>query len=155
MANAGDSDPITFLMHDAFSGGGVARTTTNLANHLAQTRDVRVISLYRRRRHARFELDDSIDVTVLDDLRQPSLIRSRLRRLPSRLRPMPSKKTMSLLSDLLLRRAIRDVRSGVIVSTRPSLHLALTSYARPEVTTVGWEHLNYVARSQSPRLIEV
>jgi glycosyltransferase involved in cell wall biosynthesis len=155
MTHAGESDPITFLMHDAFSGGGVARTTANLANHLAQTRDVRVISLYRRRRHGRFELDDSIEVTVLDDLRQPSVIRSRLRRLPSRLRPMPSKKTMSLLSDLLLRRAIRDVRSGVIVSTRPSLHLALTAYARPEVTTVGWEHLNYVARSQSPRLLEV
>jgi glycosyltransferase involved in cell wall biosynthesis len=154
MANARDSEPITFLMHDAFSGGGVSRTTTNLANHLAKNRDVRMISLYRRRSEARFDLDDSIEVTVLDDLRR-SPLRRPLRRVPSRLRPMPSKKNMSLLSDLLLRRAIRDVRSGVIVSTRPSLHLALTTYARPEVTTVGWEHLNYVARSQSPRLIEV
>jgi glycosyltransferase involved in cell wall biosynthesis len=154
MGEAPDTGPITFLMHDAFSGGGVSRTTTNLANHLAQTRDVRVISLYRRRKHARFELDDSIEVTVLDDLRQDFLRRS-LRRQPSRLRPMPSRRNMSLLSDLLLRRAIRNVRSGVIVSTRPTLHLALTEYARPEVTTVGWEHLNYVARSQSPRLLEV
>ena len=154
MGEAPDSGPITFLMHDAFSGGGVSRTTTNLANHLAQTRDVRVISLYRRRKQARFELDDSIEVTVLDDLRQ-GFVRNRLREQPSRLRPMPSRRNMSLLSDLLLRRAIRNVRSGVIVSTRPSLHLALTEYAHPEVTTVGWEHLNYVARSQSPRLMEV
>ena len=154
MGEAPDSGPITFLMHDAFSGGGVSRTTTNLANHLAQTRDVRVISLYRRRKQARFELDDSIEVTVLDDLRQ-GFLKNRLREQPSRLRPMPSRRNMSLLSDLLLRRAIRNVRSGVIVSTRPSLHLALTEYARPEVTTVGWEHLNYVARSQSPRLMEV
>jgi glycosyltransferase involved in cell wall biosynthesis len=154
MANGRDSDPITFLMHDAFSGGGVSRTTTNLANHLAKTRDVRVISLYQRRRQARFELDDSIELTVLDDL-QRGLVRRPLSKVPSRLRPLPSRKNMSLLSDLLLRRAIRNVRSGVIVSTRPSLHLALTTYARPEVATVGWEHLNYVARSKSPRLIEV
>lgn len=154
MVTTGESDPITFLMHDAFSGGGVSRTTTNLANHLARTRDVRVISLYRRRTEARFALDDSIKVTVLDDRRRRRL-RGPLRRVPSRLRPMPSQKNMSLLSDLLLRRAIRKVRSGVIVSTRPTLHLALTAYARPEVTTVGWEHLNYVARSQTPRLMEI
>jgi glycosyltransferase involved in cell wall biosynthesis len=150
----GESDPITFLMHDAFSGGGVSRTTTNLANHLARTRDVRVISLYRRRTEARFALHESIEITVLDDRRRRRL-RGPLREVPSRLRPMPSQKNMSLLSDLLLRRAIRNVRSGVIVSTRPTLHLALTAYARPEVTTVGWEHLNYVARSQTPRLMEI
>lgn len=154
MVTTGESDPITFLMHDAFSGGGVSRTTTNLANHLARTRDVRVISLYRRRTEARFALDDSIKVTVLDDRRRRRL-RGPLRKVPSRLRPMPSQKNMSLLSDLLLRRAIRKVRSGVIVSTRPTLHLALTAYARPEVTTVGWEHLNYVGRSQTPRLMEI
>ena len=62
---------------------------------------------------------------------------------------------MSLLSDLLLRRAIRRISSGVVVSTRPSLHLALTAYARPEVTTVGWEHLNFPARSKNRRLMGV
>jgi glycosyltransferase involved in cell wall biosynthesis len=156
LPNAPEPGPITFLMYDAFGGGGVARTTTNLANHLARTRDVRVISLSRKRAQPRFPLDDSIDVTVLDDLRGGgSRVRKPLRRIRSRLRPMPSERTMSLLSDVLLRRAIRNVRSGVIVSTRPSLHLALTAYARPEVATVGWELLNYLARSRNPRLMQV
>ena len=156
--------PIVFLMADAFGEGGVARTTTNLANHLAQTREVRVISLTRRRDKPRFELDDTIDLTVLDDLRGGGSrvnrrlrrrLHRRLRRIPSRLRPLPSEKSVSLLTDLLLRRAIRGVRSGVIVSTRPSLHLALTTFARPGVTTVGWEHLNHESRSHNPRLMQV
>jgi glycosyltransferase involved in cell wall biosynthesis len=146
------SEPITFLMHDAFGGGGVARTTANLANHLSRSRDVRVISLYRRRPEARFELDDAVDVTLLDDLRGGrSKARRPLARVPSRLRPQPSEATMSLLSDLLLRNAIRRITSGVVVSTRPSLHLALTAYARPEVTTVGWDHLNFPARYKNAR----
>ena len=156
MVNTLGCAPITFLMHDAYGGGGVARTTANVANHLALTHDVRVISLYRRRAQPRFELDDSIELTVLDDVRKRrSLSRRVLSRVPSRLRPSPSEVTMSLLSDLLLRRAIRRISSGVVVSTRPSLHLALTAYARPEVTTVGWEHLNFPARSQNRRLMGV
>jgi glycosyltransferase involved in cell wall biosynthesis len=62
---------------------------------------------------------------------------------------------MSLLTDVLLRRAIRDVRAGAIVSTRPSLHLALATFARPGVTTVGWEHLNHPTRSRNTELMAV
>jgi glycosyltransferase involved in cell wall biosynthesis len=141
---------------DAHGGGGVARTTANLANHLARTRDVRVISLYRRRKQARFPLDPSIDLTVLCDLTgpQPRWAR-RLARMPSTLRPVPSEKTMSALTDLRLWRALRKVRTGVVVSTRPSLHLALTRYARKDVTTVGWDHLNFPARYAIPRQRDV
>ena len=148
--------PVIFLMHDAFGEGGVARTTANLANQLARTREVRVISLSRRRAQPRFELDDSIEVTVLDDLRGGgSRVRKPLRRIPSRLDPVPPERSMSLVTDVLLRRAIRAVHAGVVVSTRPSLHLALTTYARAGVTTVGWEHLNHAARSDNPRLMQV
>src|SRR3954453_9235582 len=124
-------------MHDAFSGGGVSRTTTNLANHLARTRDVRVISLYRRRTEARFALDNSIQVTVLDDRRRRRL-RGPLRRVPSRLRPMPSHKSLSLLSALLLRRATRNRRSGFLAPSRSSPFLALSAYARPGAASMGW-----------------
>jgi glycosyltransferase involved in cell wall biosynthesis len=151
-----EAGPITFLMHDAFGEGGVARTTANLANQLALTRDVRVISVVRRRERPQFDLHDNVEVTVLDDVRGGgSRVRRPLRRIRSRLRPLPSEESMSLLTDVLLRRAIRDVDSGAIVSTRPSLHLALTTYARAGVATVGWEHLNFPARSRNPRLMQV
>jgi len=150
------TEPVTFLVQDAFGEGGVARTTTNVANHLSRSREVRVVSLTRRRAEPQFPLDPAVELTVLDDLRGGGgRVRRRLRRLPTRLRPVPPEPSMSLVTDVLLRRAVRAVRSGVIVSTRPSLHLALTTYARPGVVTVGWEHMNHEARVQNPRLMEV
>ena len=147
--------PVTFLVYDAYDGGGVAHATANLANRLAETRPVRVISLYRRRHEARFPSSEAVEVTVLRDVRDRRQSRTRLDRLPSRLRPTPSEKHMSLLTDLLLRRAIRGIRSGAIISTRPSLHLALATFARRGVTTIGWDHLNYPARSSDARQIAV
>ena len=138
--------PVTFLVFDVFGGGGVSRATVNLANRLAATRQVRVISLYRRVHVARFPLDAAVELQVLLDVRERRRSRTGLDRLPSRLRPAPSERNMSLLTDVLLRRAVRGVRSGVLVSTRPSLHLALTAFARPEVATIGWDHLNFPAR---------
>ena len=145
---------VTFVMFDAWGGGGVARTTANLANHLARTRQVRVISLYRWRRRARFELDPAVELVTLRDPTQrlPRWARV-LDDWPSRLRPDPPERNMSLLTDLLLRRAIRAVPPGsVLISTRPSLHLACTAYVRRGVTTVGWEHMNFSSRMKSPRM---
>jgi glycosyltransferase involved in cell wall biosynthesis len=155
----GTAVPITFLVDDAYGGGGVARTVANLANQLARRHPVRVISFRRKRGTTRFALDSSISVTVVRDQRggrnAGNPLARALDRRPSRLRPRPSVKTMSLLSDLQVRRAIRSVRSGVLVSCRPSLHLASTSYARPEVKTVGWDHLNFPARFENTEQFEV
>ena len=156
---SGTAVPITFLVDDAYGGGGVARTVANLANHLARRHPVRVISFRRKRGTTRFVLDSSIAVTVVRDQRRGRDVGNPLARAldrrPSRLRPRPSVKTMSLLSDLQLRRAIRSVRSGVLISCRPSLHLATTTFARPEVKTVGWDHLNFPARFENTGQFEV
>ena len=145
---------ITFLVFDAYDGGGVARTTANLANHLARTHDVRVVSLYRRRDEGRFELDPAVELSTLRDLtqRQPVWARA-LNQIPSRLRPNPSARTLSMLTDLLLWRSLRAIPAGsVVVSTRPSLHLASTSFVRRGVTTIGWEHMHFSARFGSAAL---
>ena len=146
--------PVTFLVYDAYSGGGVSRTLVNLANEMARTRPVRVLSVYRQFHVARFRFDPAVEVTVLRDVRAPRRARSRRERLVSRLRPGSSERRESRVADKLLRKAIRKIRSGVIVSTRPSLHLALTEHARRGVTTVGWDHLNYPARMSIPHQAE-
>ncbi len=87
--------PVTFLVFDAFGGGGVSRATVNLANRLAATQQVRVISLYRRVHVARFPLDAAVELQVLLDVRQRRRSRTGLDRLPSRLRPAPSERNMS------------------------------------------------------------
>lgn len=142
-------EPVTFLVFDISSGGGVARTVVNLANQLLASRPVHVISLYRRRQQPRFPLHPAVEVRVLRAVPNRRRERTGLDRLPSRLRPAPSEANMSRLTDVLLRRALQEVRSGVVVSTRPSLHLALTTFARPEVRTVGWDHLSFPGRMKS------
>lgn len=146
-------EPVTFLVFDAFMGDGVARTTANLANQLSLTRKVRVISLYRSQRRPRFELADGIELTALRDRgRLWSRLLLRLPRRPSRLSPNPSPRTMSARTDHLLSRAIRAIPDGVVVSTRPSLHLALTTWAPAHLRTVGWDHLNFAARMGRPEV---
>ncbi|MEP6814551.1 MAG: glycosyltransferase family 4 protein [Marmoricola sp.] len=153
--NAGGPAPLTFLMYDAYGGDGVVRAVSNVANRLSQHREVRVISLNRRITDPRFTWDPAIDVRALRDFRGGPTRSTVLGRYRSRLRPRPGEPGMSLQTDFLLRRALRGVRAGLIISTRPSLHLATTTYARSEVRTVGWDHLNYLARSSNTRQMEV
>lgn len=154
-AGARAAEPVCFLVFDISSGGGVARTVVNLANQLVESRPVRVVSLYRRRRKPRFPLHPDVEVRVLRALPNRRRDRKGLDRFQSRLRPAPSEANMSLLTDVLLRRAIREVRTGFLVSTRPSLHLALATYARPTVRTIGWDHLNYPGRAKNRRQMRV
>jgi glycosyltransferase involved in cell wall biosynthesis len=143
-------------MFDAFGRGGVARTVVNLANHLARRRPVEVISLYRRREHPRFELAPEVRLTVLKDTRVPrGPIKSRLDGYETRLRPEPSETEMSLLTDLLLRRKLRSLRDGTLLTTRPSLHLAATRFTRPGVLRIGQDHGNFTTRYQNARQVEV
>jgi hypothetical protein len=54
---------------------------------------------------------------------------------------------LSLLTDVVLRRKLRTIRSGVVISTRPTLHVAATRLTRPGVVTIGQDHLNFESRS--------
>ncbi len=146
-------NPITFLMYDALGRGGVARTVTNLASLLAEHRDVRVISLFRRRGvEAGFPMDPRVSLEFLVDLRTPPNRRQRmLVRRPTRLRPAPGEERFSLLTDRRLSRRLRSLDGGCLVSTRPSLHLAATRWAAPGVRLVGQEHGTFPTRMASPR----
>jgi glycosyltransferase involved in cell wall biosynthesis len=55
-----------------------------------------------------------------------------------------------LLTDLTLARKLRSIRSGVLISTRPVLHLAVARLARPGVVTIGQDHLNFLSRRAEP-----
>ncbi|MDQ6641023.1 MAG: glycosyltransferase family 4 protein [Actinomycetota bacterium] len=152
---AGSPAPLTFLMHDAYGGDGVVRAVNNIANQLIRHREVRVISLHRRSGRPRFDWDPRIEIRALRySLGRPGRS-SVLGRYPSLLRPQPAEPRMSLQTDYLLLRALRGVREGIIISTRPALHLATTQFARSGVRTVGWDHLNFLARAKHTRQLEV
>src|SRR3954449_1298180 len=56
---------ITFLLGNATGMGGTIRTTTNLANHLAKTHDVEVISAVKTTAKPFFELSPDVKLRVL------------------------------------------------------------------------------------------
>ena len=144
------------LMFDAYGRGGVARATLSLANRLAERHRVEVISLYRRRESPRYPVDPRVRLTALRDARtHEGLLWTALHRRPTRLRPEPSETEMSLLTDLLLRRRLSKLRPGILVSTRPSLHLAATRFAPSGVRLVGQDHAPFSVRFGNRRQVEV
>ncbi len=146
------STPVTLLMFHAFGHGGVARSVVGLANRLADHQDVRVVSLYRRAEAPAYPLDPRVRLDVLVDVQTPlGKARARLQQRPTRLRPEPSERLMTRLTDRELRRCLRDLAPGVLVSTRPSLHLAAARWCPPHVRLVGQDHKNFPTRFANRR----
>jgi glycosyltransferase involved in cell wall biosynthesis len=147
---------IRLLMFDAYGRGGVARSVLTLANQLVERHDVEVITLYRRREEPRFPLDPRVRLTVLRDARtHEGLLWSRLHQRPTRLRPVPAETEMSRLTDILLKRKLSRLRPGLLVSTRPSLHLAALRFAPDHVQVIGQDHTPACVRFANPRQVDV
>ena len=133
---------VHFLMFTADGADGVCRSTLNLANHLSRTHRVEIISLYRRRDHPSYPLDDRVRVSYLLDARpgsaaRRSMVARGIRRLvgrrPSRHVPEGSAAHLSRLTDLVLAAKLRRLRPGVLISTRPTLHLVSARLAPPHL----------------------
>jgi glycosyltransferase involved in cell wall biosynthesis len=166
---------VAFLLFSVDGVGGIARTVVNLANRLADSHDVELISLYRNRRRPTYAIDDRITVSYLHDARpvgpgghrRDGLVRARSARADrgrlrafldgrrSRLAPPEAAPDISLLTDLLLRRRLRSLPPSILVSTRPSLHAAAARYAPKHTLTVAQDHLNFESRSNTPAVLEV
>ena len=144
---------IHIVLIDAFGMGGTIRTVLNLAGYLAAHHDLELVSVVRRR-DPFFRIPPNVTVTTLDDEREsaaPTGWSGRLRELlierPSVL-VHPDEAAFgasSLWTDLLLARKIRSLRSGILITTRPSFNIIAAQLARPGVITVGQEHLHFHA----------
>ncbi len=160
--------PVHFLMFNIDASDGVSRAVLAVANHLSLTHPVEIISLYRRHRGPAFAISARIKVTYLLDRpptrgegpasqteasptvwqRRPRrAVRSLLARRRSQLVHGRGYPNLSLLTDVVLARKLRSIRSGVLISTRPTLHVAAARLARPGVVTIGQDHLNFESRS--------
>jgi len=150
---AGDGKVYVLLMN-AYGWGGTIRTTLNLVERLAETHDVELISMIRRRKRPQFQFPEGIAVSVIDDRRsgvQPSGWRGRLRR---RIRKLPSFlvhpeewafSASSPRGDVRLIRKLRSLDPGVLIATRPALNVIAAQFAPDGVLVVGQEHLNFRA----------
>ena len=137
---------------DAFGGGGVARTVINLANRLAEHRDVRAGqpvpgTFGAALRHPPAGASHRADEDDGDPARHARGARSGGRRW---LRPRPAEPRMTRLTDLLLWRRLRALPAGILLTTRPSLHLAAARFAPRGRVTVGQDHSSFPTRFGNP-----
>jgi glycosyltransferase involved in cell wall biosynthesis len=168
-----DTSRVYFLMVSLDEMSGVPRTVLNVANQLAATHQVEIISLYRRRETPHFEVDPRVAVTYLYDqrLKRPDGTRRPRGHKRARINPGSSKldalldswpsafydeaRNLSTLSDLLVLRHLPKLEPGVVISARPMLHSALGFVAPPHLLTIGQEHLSFPARMQVLRSQEL
>ena len=138
--------PVRILLAHAWGMGGTIRTTLTVAGHLAQTRDVELVSVIKRRKRPFFPFPPGVTVRALSERK------SLLDRVPSLL-VHPDDYAYphaSLRTDIALVRWLRSLEGGVLITTRPAFNLLAARLAPRGVATVGQEHQHFAAHR--PRL---
>jgi glycosyltransferase involved in cell wall biosynthesis len=148
-------EPVTFLVWNAHSLGGTARTVLHQANALAvRGHEVEVVGVERREDQGHrpfFPLEPQVRSSTLVDLDElrdrsgPGGAAARwLHGRPSVLiHPREGRaKRASLLTDLRLVRTLGRVRHGVVIGTRLGLNLLVARFAHPAATKLAQEHLS-------------
>jgi glycosyltransferase involved in cell wall biosynthesis len=141
----GEAKVYLLLLH-AYGVGGTIRTTFNTAGWLGRTRDVEVISVIRRRETPALPFPEGVELSAVDDLRQPA--GGLLRALPSALIHPEDYgfSAGSLLTDIRLARRLRSLPPGsTLITTRPGLNVAAPALVPEGVTVVGQEHMNFLS----------
>lgn len=131
---------VRYVLFNAYGVGGTVRSVLNQANALCDTYEVEVASLYRSRTAPAFPLDPRVRLVPLTDGpgRRPPLTR----RLPN---PLPHRRDYRFdrwdpAADLRLVRYLRSARDGVLVTTRPGLHLVAARVAPRGLVRVAQDH---------------
>jgi glycosyltransferase involved in cell wall biosynthesis len=140
------------LMH-AWGMGGTIRTSLNLAAQLAESHDVELLSMVRRRDRPFFDFPPGVTVTAIDDQRPRATPRhlrlphALLSRRPSMLMPAAdrSARACSLWTDAMFASALRKRAPGVLIGTRPGLNMLVAELAPLGWAKVGQEHMNLSA----------
>ena len=130
----------------AWGMGGTIRAAHDLAGHLGrQGFRVELLSVFRVRQQPFFgSFPDGVEASALDDRREQAVrpVRALLRRFPSVLvHPVERSDHWNLWVDVQLARRLRR-RTGVLITTRPSLNLIAADLSPPGLVTIGLEQVN-------------
>lgn len=145
---------IYFLILDVFGMGGTVRTVLNVANYLVDKGfDVEIISVLRYRKEPFFYIDPRIRVVVLHNkINQKTKKYGVKNFLINSLNNISSKLIItedegyyhfSMLTDIKMLTYIKNIKDGILISTRPSFNIFCSKHANKSVIKVGQEHLNF------------
>ena len=149
---AGAERRVVILLGNAWGMGGTIRTTLNLAEYLAKSYEVEIVSIGRWRDKPFFErFPPDVRLVTLEDKRKKVLagklpyLQRRLREIPSVLMH-PHDRTYAtgwnLWTDIKLAHRLRG-RAGYLMGTRPGLNLIAADLALPGFVTIGQEHMHF------------
>lgn len=141
----GDGGKVVLVLLHAYGISGAIRSVFNLAEELARTREVEIVSVVRQWRDPLMPLPPGVTVTWLDDRRRAghkSLPARVLSKVPSVLLHPDDEfaSWFTLWTDIVLVRRVRAVRGGVLVTTRPAFSAFAARLARGSVLLVAQEH---------------
>jgi glycosyltransferase involved in cell wall biosynthesis len=114
--------------------GGIARAVTTLANSLARSCDVEIISVERGRDDPVFPLDPRVKVSHLVDQREDSVRRSH-------------DEAFSEHVVELIHKRLAEIPSGVVIANRPVLSSMAAEACRDNVVVIAREHSAFAART--------
>ena len=146
---------IRFLVHDAFGpGGGVITVTFALAEELAKSHDVELISTFGSEESSVHRLPAGVKVRSLVDPDRlgGNAARRRLRswatKKPSRIIPEAEGRYAhySLYTDFVLWRYLRSLRDGVLITMQPGLNVASARLGSKRYLRIAQDHVSFQAR---------
>ena len=136
---------ITYLVLSAYAMGGTERAAITQANALAGEHDVTIISVLRTAETPHYPVDGRVEVTPLVDVR-PGTDADPLLDAESVLVPRRWDGQFSARTDIALERALRGLRTDVLVTVTPALLASAVQLLPDDVVVVHQEH-----RSSSQR----
>jgi glycosyltransferase involved in cell wall biosynthesis len=157
---AANIERVHVLMYSATGLGGVARTVNTLAGQLARSHEVHLHSLFRGSDQPQYPIDPRVQVSWLIDNRQTGGRGGRPRRDPHARRKWrrwdnepsdlePAAPGVSAYTDFVLRSALPKLAPGLLITTRPMLHLAAARWAPASVLRIAQDHLNFEQRMRN------
>lgn len=157
---------VSFLALHVYGTGGVPRTVLTLAGHLARRgHEVEVISVARPREAPAFPVppgvrlrwaedqvagDSTKHVRARDDANRSAMARW-LDGRPTRLTAGRNDPSLSLLTDVKLRRLLRSLEPAALITTRPELAVAASRWTRRGMRVLEQEHISFAGRERGLR----
>lgn len=141
-----DASRVYLLVSSADATGGIARTSASLANHLVDTHQVEMIALGSLPEGRHYPLDARVAVTSGPDLGRGVFQSTD----PGQSQSVDERRQVQqALVDSVLPPVLRSLEPGVVISTRPLLHVAVAQHAPPHCATIAQDHANLEFRRKN------
>jgi len=151
---------ITFFMHNVYAMGGTVKSISQTANILAEKgHQVEIISVFKSNASPYFKLHPSISIKSLINYQLhpfnlKDILLNRISKFTNFSRPKhisqfePGLNQFSHYIEKKMIKAIKNVKTDVIVGTRASFNILVAEHASPYIEKIGMEHMNFEAHPE-------